>query len=672
MKKYGFIVFSFIILFTSFAHVPSEKIWSWDEPYFFNNKKTILLFHGDSPDFIQESFDDSLWEQISFPLNKKDLTLFSQTEKEIYWYRIHFTLPTECPFQSIGINLGKIADVDEVWWNGTPIGNSGSVDDLKSHASNRLRQYEIPSTLLKLGEDNVLSIRVRNTWRADELPGRGNYYIGSFTKMRTDFFKSSMRELIFPIIYIVFFAYFLLLYSKRTGQKENLIYSIFSFFFAIYSFCRTDIKYEYISNFNILQKFEFGSMYFCISLFMAFVLIYFEEKHRLYHYAYYLFTLISLVILSFLNNHLHWYYLNVYFVQYTWVFPVYFSFKTLIKNYQKSADARIMIITFVFVCLAIGHDIILSRGYQVVPFINLWITPFAMFIFVAGIAMILSVRFANSMNKIEELNETLELKVEERTAELDNSLQEIRSRDEKIHHELVMAGNVQKSLLPELLPSDWPVRTAVRYKPLREVSGDFYNFVRTNDGGYLMYIGDVSGHGMPAALYSILALKAYNEAIITETLPSKILSKVNDELCRFNTTHYLTSFLVKYDGKHTIQIVNAGHPRGILLNRIQKKIKMLDTSGTIIGIRDDAETFFKNKTIPFESGDCILLYTDCLTERTNSEGEQFGEKRLLESIKKYFYEDINNLLDKVLADYNNFVGDSENKDDLTIVVMEKK
>ncbi len=670
MKRTSSALLFFLAAFLAKAFSsPVAVLHNWEDRLALDNREAVRFSSGDSSEYAAPGFDDSLWPLLSLPLSPGDLKRLERSEGAVYWYRVRIRLPEGYPQKALGIQLGKIADVDETRWNGTLIGTSGSIDDPSSHASNRLRQYEIPAHALRPGEENVLAVRVRNTWRADELPGRGNYFIGDYDAMRSAFFRRGMRELAFPVVYFVFFAYFLLLYSKRTRQKENLLYSLFSIAFALYSACRTDIKYEFISNFRLLQKLEFGSMYAAIPLLMAFVLSFFREKQTRFHYGYYVFSAVCLAALAAMRNHLHWYNLNVYFIQYTWIFPFFELFRTLVKNYRKSADARIMFSTFAFVCAAIAHDILLSRGIRMVPFIGFWLTPFAMFAYVSGIATILSVRFAKSMNQIEELNATLERKVEERTAALDKSLQEISLRDEKIQRELVMAGSVQQALLPERIP-DWPVRIAVRYKPLREVSGDFYHFAKTLDGGYLMYIGDVSGHGMPAALYAILAVKAYSEAARSETSPAAILSRVNDDLCRLDTTHYLTSFMVKYDGEGRLHFSNAGHPRAILLSRRKKKITMLDTAGTVIGIRDDARDMLQDAEIPFEQGDRILLYTDCLVERANAEGEQFGETRLVDTLKKFFFEDLDALIDKTLETFFAFAGGAENKDDLTIAAME--
>jgi len=359
----------------------------------------------------------------------------------------------------------------------------------------------------------------------------------------------------------------------------------------------------------------------------------------------------------------------VNFVQYTWILPLGTVIWVLIKNLKKSVDARIMILSFAIILAGIFHDIAFSRGFQIFSFVKIWLTPFTMFLFVVSLASILSIRFANFLTQIEVLNETLEQKVVDRTAKLDKSLQEINLKDEKIEQELVMAGKVQKSLLPAVLPK-WDVKISVRYSPLRQVSGDFYDIIQTSDGGYLLLIADVSGHGMPAALHAILAKEAFFKATLEETTLAGIFRKVNKNMGKIDTGHYLTAFMVKFDRKNSLQYANAGHPKAIWLSKKNKKIKLLDTSGTVVGIRDDADSLFQESAISFESGDKIFLYTDCLVERSNVEGEQFGETRLVNALKKNFYNSLEDMIDNTLKEYYQFVEGSENKDDLTLLGME--
>lgn len=644
-------------------------ISSFDSDTNLNGAQVVYMQKGDESVYKNTDFDDSSWRISSLPFSKDDYTFFGTNESDVFWYRIHIRFPEELPVETIGISLAKIADIDQTYFNGYLIGSSGSFDKAQDHACNKVRIYQIPSKYIIPGEENVISIRVKNSYRADEMPGRGKFYLGNFDSMKSKFYKTGLNDLIFPIVYMVFFAYFLLLYSKRTKEVNNLLYSLFSLCFAVYSFCRSDIKYEFITNFNLLQKLEFGSMYLSIALLMAFILVYYHEKQRIYHYIFYGFTILCVFVLAFLNDHRIWYFLNVNLVQYTWFIPLGGIIWTIIKNFKKSVDARIMILSFIIILVGIFHDILFSRGIQIFSFINVWLSPFTMFLFVMSLGSILSIRFANFMTQIEVLNETLEQKVMDRTAKLDQSLKEISLKDERIEQEMIMAGKVQKALLPATLP-DWDVQICVRYWPLRQVSGDFYDLIQTSDGGYMLVIADVSGHGMPAALHAILAKKAFFKAAMEESSLASVYRVVNREMGKIDTGHYLTAFMVKFDRKNTLMYANAGHPYAIWLSKKNKKIKLLDTAGTVVGIRDDADTMFKESSISFEPGDRILLYTDCLVERTNIAGEQFGETRLLNTLKKYFYEDMESMIDHTIKDYNEFVEGAENKDDLTLVGME--
>lgn len=643
---------------------------SYDSDTILNDAKVLYMHKGDESQFKNINFDDSSWRISSLPFSKEDNDFFGTNKNEIFWYRIHIRFPQELPTETVGLSLAKISDVDQTYFNEHLIGSSGSFDIEEDHACNKVRIYQIPSKYIIPGGENIVSVRVKNSYRADEMPGRGKYYLGNFDSMKSKFYKTGLNDLIFPIVYMVFFAYFLLLYSKRTKELNNLIYSLFSFAFAIYSFCRSDIKYEFINNFNVLQKLEFGSMYASIALLMAFILVYYNEKQKIYHYIFYVFTALCIMVLIFLSDHRVWYELNVRLVQYTWVIPLGTILFVIFKNFKKSIDARIMALSFVIILSSVLHDILFSRGIQLFSFINVWISPFTMFLFVISLGMILSIHFANFITEIEILNETLEKKVIDRTAKLDLSLQKIIIKDEKIEQEMVMAGKVQQALLPSRLPN-WSVQTSVRYWPLRQVSGDFYDLIETSDGSYVLLIADVSGHGMPAALHAILSKKAFFNAIKEESSLASVYRVVNKEMLKIETGHYLTAFMVKFDPKNKKLIyANAGHPYGILLSKKSKKIKLLDTSGTILGIRDDADLMFKESSLDFQPGDRVLLYTDCLVEHTNSEGEQFGQKRLLETLKKYFYKDMETMIDLTMQDFHAFVEGSENKDDMTILGME--
>ena len=286
-------------------------------------------------------------------------------------------------------------------------------------------------------------------------------------------------------MYFVFFAYFLLLYSKRTRQKENLLYSLFSLAFALYSACRTDIKYEFISNFGLLQKLEFGSMYAAIPLLMAFVLSFFREKQTRFHYGYYVFSAVCLAALAAMRNHLHWYNLNVYFIQY-----LDFPFFELFHPRQTTQIRRHRICSQPSPSYArrSRHPAFMGNTDSSVH--RILAHSFAMF----ACQQHRDDSFGSlpkSMNQIEELNATLERKIGTNAA-LDKSLQEISLRDEnqRARDGRIQSASPAPGAHSRLAGADrCAVRPAVNgILPLRQ-----------NARG-LSDASDVSGHGTCGAL----------------------------------------------------------------------------------------------------------------------------------------------------------------------------
>ncbi len=284
-------------------------------------------------------------------------------------------------------------------------------------------------------------------------------------------------------------------------------------------------------------------------------------------------------------------------------------------------------------------------------------------------ANVFPARFANLLNEVEDLNLNLEKKGDQRTAELHDAMDEIKIRDEKIHKELQIAGRVQEKLMPEILPEWNGFRVVVNYVPLREVSGDFFDVFEFNDGDHGLMLGDASGHGVPAAIYTIMARNGLQRAKYVTSSPAEIFKRTNAELCNLDTGQYMTAFMVKFN-KTTLHYTNAGHPKALFLSMKRRSIRQLDTSGTFIGAMVDAADTFSDASIPFEEGDKVIIYTDCLTEGNSIEAEEFGEKRLIDLLKKHFFLDIEELLDIVLNEFYTFTEGQERKDDLTLIGLE--
>lgn len=668
MKKL-LLFFAIIITIPLYAQSDSMLL-SGSFPEILNGRKIFKITKADSKQYKNPDFDHSNWDSISLPYNESEYE-FSKNEKQIYWYRLIIEFPKQLPEKEIGISLGKISDIDATYFNGVLIGTSGSFKENK-HASNKTRIYSIPSHLIKPGEKNVLAIRVKNTYRADEMPGRGDYRIDYFERLIRNYYVFGFFQLFFCIIYISIAMLFMLIFFKRRKGSSSLIFSIFLIVLAIYTFTRLDIKYVFFDSFDILQRIEFSSLYVLLPVFMAFILKYFDEKRRIIHYIFFGLSLVFTISALVISDHLLRYKINVYVVQFTWAIPLLTWIYVLAKKFKTNREARLMTFSTIFIVSGILHDTLLSRGIQILPDVSIWLSPFAFFLFVISMAAIITGRHAQALREIEDLNKNLEAKVKSRTFELNEALQRIQEKDLQIEKELQIAGGVQRSLLPSEVPNWNNIGIALRHYPLREVSGDFYDFIEFQDGGKGILLGDASGHGMPAALYTILAKTAISKALFSKDNPTDIYKMTNDILCDVETDLYFTSFFVKIADENKILYSNAGHTKTLLIQKNKKKLVFLDTEGTFVGAMKDASETYQSKETEVVSGDKLILYTDCLIESTTKQGAEYGKEGLISSVKNNFDSDIDDLIQAIDNDFRENVKFEDIKDDLTIIGIEIK
>jgi len=685
-----------------FAKPAQVTIKSFESDTRFNGVSAVLMQKGDDQYYINPACNDSSWRTSSLPFGKNDYEFLGTNENDIYWYRIHVAFPKELPVETLGLSLGKIADVDETYLNGHRIGSTGKFDGYKNHACNKVRLYQIPTKYIIAGADNVIAIKVKNTYRADEMPGRGDFYFGNYDQMISSFYMAGMRDLVFPIVYFVFFGYFGLLYYKRTKQTENFFYSFFSLCFAVYSFSRTDIKYAIFDNFYVLQKLEFGSMFLAFATLMSFMLVFFKFRHRIIHYIYWGLTAIYVIGLILLKDHMSWYTYNVTIVQYTWLIPMGTMFYILAKKLRTDRDARTMILSIFIILLGIIHDILLSRGNQIFSFINFWISPFTMFLFTLSIAMVLSIRFADIMNEIEDLNANLEQKVEQRTKELQVANDELGAAMEELEamndnlvqtnreledakriadRDMKMAVQVQTSFFPSKATKTDRWDTEFIFKPMSGVAGDLYDFYEHDGKLRGVALFDVSGHGIASGLLTMLArsiiFREFNAGLNSKL--SVVIERINDQLIKEigNIGNYLTGIILRFNDDGSIEYVNAGHTDLILKRGTKNSVVTVDSKGksfkgNFIGIELMRSEFLTLSFTPV-SDDVIVVYSDCLIESTNEQNEQFGIEGIRSSLMQIPADaDAKRIITALEKDFYTFTGTDSLKDDLTVLVIKRK
>ncbi|MFW5961968.1 MAG: PP2C family protein-serine/threonine phosphatase, partial [bacterium] len=243
---------------------------------------------------------------------------------------------------------------------------------------------------------------------------------------------------------------------------------------------------------------------------------------------------------------------------------------------------------------------------------------------------------------------------------------------ERIASELKVANKIQASMLPRIFPP-YPERDEfdiyASMKPAREVGGDFYDFYLIDDQRVAIVIGDVSGKGVPAALFMVIAKTLIKNEAQRGIPVNEILYNANNSLCQDNEELlFVTSFIGILNFKEgKLEYSNAGH-NPPLIKRDKGSFEYLELeSGFVLGGMEDFE--FKKEVIDFKPGDMIYIYTDGITEAMNQNNEQFSEKRLLETLNNTNKSNLKDIEKEIKSEVIKFADGAPQYDDYTMVLL---
>lgn len=250
---------------------------------------------------------------------------------------------------------------------------------------------------------------------------------------------------------------------------------------------------------------------------------------------------------------------------------------------------------------------------------------------------------------------------------LDNEIK-IHDEQEKSKTELEVAKGIQLNTLPEEFTASKEVEIIGELKAAKEVGGDFYDYLDIDENHVAIIIGDVSGKGVPAAMFMMKTITSFRDFATANKTPSQILKEVNSSIHRGNVSNmFVTCFLAildKRDGK--LIYANAGHNKPVVgHNRAYRFLEC--QSGFLLGGFKDA--FITDEEIVLQPEDCITLYTDGITEARNNNKEFFGEARLLNTFNKTDYTSIVEIHRELKEEVANFVLDAPQSDDITFVTL---
>ncbi len=272
-------------------------------------------------------------------------------------------------------------------------------------------------------------------------------------------------------------------------------------------------------------------------------------------------------------------------------------------------------------------------------------------------------------DEIELLAESFD-DLSRKTVQYINDITEITKEKERIGTELELARKIQADMLPNIYPA-FPERSEfdiyATMDPAKEVGGDFYDFFLIDNDHLGMVIADVSGKGVPAALFMMMSKILINNYSMMGGSPARILEKINDTICQNNEEEmFLTVWLgILEISTGRITAANAGHEYPAICGADGKFELLKDRHGFVIGGIEGVK--YTDYEMTLEKGGMLFLYTDGVPEAMNEEHELFGAERMIEAMNSSSAEGPVELLTDVTHALDAFVGDAAQFDDVTML-----
>ncbi|MBR5381168.1 MAG: SpoIIE family protein phosphatase [Oscillospiraceae bacterium] len=335
------------------------------------------------------------------------------------------------------------------------------------------------------------------------------------------------------------------------------------------------------------------------------------------------------------------------------------------------------------------NEIVLQRDTSVVLTGTLEVLVFlALFLMIFVLVRKLVVNNINrvntSLSKITDgdLEEVVDVRSHTEFAELSDDINStvdtlknyIADAAARIDQELAIAQSIQQSALPSVFPP-FPDRTDfslyATMDTAKEVGGDFYDFYLLDDDRLAFLIADVSGKGIPAAMFMMTGKTILRDYAERGDEPAAVFRNANDKLCEENDAEmFITVWMGFLDTKTgLVRFVNAGHNTPVLIRNGEAQFLKQKTNLVLAGMEGVP---YREQTVQLLPGDTLFLYTDGVTEGTDANEQLFGDDRLLQALSGLTGEGENICRDacaRVKADLDRFVGEAPQFDDITMLCL---
>jgi len=245
----------------------------------------------------------------------------------------------------------------------------------------------------------------------------------------------------------------------------------------------------------------------------------------------------------------------------------------------------------------------------------------------------------------------------------------------RLDHDLEIARDIQRILLPSEAPAIDGFQISGINVPARQVSGDYFDYIRVDDERLGVAIADVSGKGVPASLIMAICRSVLRAEAARNPSPADVLRKVNRQLYPDIKEDMFISmaYLILDHHRNSITLARAGHDAPLLYKQQSQTVTPVKSPGMVVGI--DSGNVFDRLTVDFaislERDDCLVLYTDGVTETLNAEGDEFGLDRVIQAVRARANDGAQAIVKKIIQDVRDFTGSLPQNDDITLIAIRK-
>lgn len=635
--------------------------------------------------------------------NKTNLSKLLSSEENFLWLKIDFDLPGNMKYQSLGLFIGQLRSASEIWLNSRYIGNAGEINDSKFSNGFISHYYLIPERLFQPDTTNSLYIKL---WTGPFGFISDSIYL---TNPKSAQLKASLYSYFNSEIYISFgimlivasFFYLMLFLTKKVKDHnhEYLMFSLMtfsSFIFLIPFFAgelpwikSSKISYLFFIKINVCFGAYFTTFFAtsfvkkCLSISLS------KAKDAIRGSI-----LTVQLILSFIAGSFSQLFLFSPVIFAGIGIQIFFLFECLIKGLKNSKTKNTtlnILVGFLPVDVAFITDVILRNIYnnKAFPYFTIYGWGITVIVFL----IILIIRF-NIMdyknqeltNSLKEFNSNLEQLVKKRTEDLTLSNQFLAEQVSQANEDLRTAKIVQQGLLPDSNAyfEGWDI--SVSYIPLNNVSGNFYDYYFTDNTLNGVGLFDVNEHGTSAGLLSIMAKSIIAYTFYANIPKNKIVSEILSEINRNIKSHekklnkYFNGILIKTgkindDNTCEIEISSASIPDCIYYSSLSDAASTIEIESnsdthSVIG-SENINAIYNQNEIRMSKNDALVVFSNGLINTKNIQNINFDTKIICDILKRYKFDSAQRIQNAIVSALDSFIGNSQLKEDITIIVMKR-